>query len=181
MLVHRDRRIVRFIEDFGIASTRQLASLFFPSRLRAQQRLRQLVEFGKLKRCRDYITADYLYYIGKKPREVEHMSGRVDTYIYLQANYQLYSFVPEYAFESFRADAYFEVWRNGIIYPYFLEVQISNYFRQDKYDKVFQSGVWLDRWEDFPPVLVVSDNKIRFKPSNIRYLQYSQKSPITGL
>lgn len=172
---------MHFIEDFGIASTRQLASLFFPSRLRAQQRLKQLVQLGKLKRYRDYIAADYLYYIGKKPREIEHMSARVDTYIYLQANYTLNAFVPEYACDSLRADAYIEIWRNGIIYPYFLEVQISNYFRQDKYEKVFNSGAWLDQWEDFPPVLVVSDNKIRFKPSNIKFIQYAKTAPLTGL
>lgn len=179
MLTSRDHRIIRFISSFSCVTTSQLHKLFFPdvSVRRCQQRLNELTR-GKLNRTRSVVSSDYIYYINDKPSQVEHMLTRVDAYIDLSTNYRLSEFVPEYSLCDLRADAYFEIWRNGYTYPYFLEVQRSPYFRQNKYEKVYNGGAWLDKWEEFPPVIVVSDNKIRYRPSNIKYIQTSQAQPI---
>jgi hypothetical protein len=140
-----------------------------------------LTDKGRLKRFRDAVSAEYIYYVNKKPSEVSHMLARVNTYIRLSQSYRLSAFVPEYALGGARADAYFEIWRNGYTIPYFLEVQLSNYFRQDKYEKAYNSGVWLEQWDEFPAVVVVSDNNFRYKPSAIRFIHKDQKSPLTGL
>jgi len=95
---------------------------------------------------------------------------RVDFYIALIRRYRLYDFIPEFTVGDVKADAYFEAHLNGRCIPYFLEVQISPW-RQGKYERLYGSGQWLDRWECFPKVLVISDYRIQFKPSTITYKQ----------
>lgn len=125
---------------------------------------------------------DYLYYIDRKPpKEIEHMLIRVDTFVKLTNDFTLSDFKVEYEFEDLRADAYFEVWQNGFTTGYFLEVQLSNYFRQDKYEKAYQSGKWTDIWTDFPSVLVVTDHNFSLKPSEIRYIKVSTEAARIGL
>lgn len=178
MLTQRDRRVLRFIDAFGCATTKQIQTLCFPSLRRCQQRLYTLTMYGKLKRARDYISAEYLYYADKKPKEIEHMRLRVDVYLQLIKDYELCTFQPEYTLGHLRADAYFEIYRNGYVLPFFLEIQRSPNFRQDKYEKVYNSGIWLDLWEEFPPVVVVSDHTIRYKPSSLKFIHINQNSPV---
>ena len=177
VLNRRDRRVIRFIEFFGCASTTQLHKLFFGgvSLRRCQQRLALLTKHRKIQRDREHLSADFLYWCGKKPREITHMLMRVDFYISVNKRYTLASFVPEYSIGDLRADAYFEIYRNGMNVPYFLEVQRSPYLNQAKYERLFESGVWLDRWPHFPPVVVVSDTAMRFKDGNVRFISADQR------
>jgi hypothetical protein len=99
------------------------------------------------------------------------MLMRVEFYIELQKIFTLCEFIPEYTLGDIKADAYFEIWQNGFAIPYFLEVQISPRFNQDKYEKMYDSGAWLDKWEEFPAVVVVSDNRISYRPSSVKFVQ----------
>lgn len=105
------------------------------------------------------------------------MMLRVDAYIKLSKDYTLCEFIPEYTFGDLVADAYFEVWKNGYVYGFFLEIQLSSYFRQEKYEKAYQSGKWTERWSEFPSVVIVTDHKLGFKPSQIEYRLYGKDSP----
>jgi MoaA/NifB/PqqE/SkfB family radical SAM enzyme len=136
------------------------------------------VQQGQLNRWRDNISNEYLYYTDRKPKEVLHMLLRSETYIKLTKDNKLCDFVPEYEFGNIKADAYFEIWKNGYTLPYFLEVQLSSNFRQEKYEKEYNNGAWIEHWEEFPTVLVVSDNRIHYKSSNVKFVQLGQKSPI---
>lgn len=179
MYNQRTRRIIKFIEDFGCATTSQLKTLFFPEVTvrRCRQRLVRIVQLRELKRDRVGVTNEYIYYI-QKPKQVEHMLMRVDSYIKLIKDNKLSEFIPEYCFNGLEADAYIEVWRNGYTYPYFLEVQRSASFRQDKYEKLYNSGTWINKWPEFPKVIVVSDCKIHYKQSAVKYIQIKTDSPI---
>lgn len=169
---NRDRRITRFIETFGCATTRQLHGLFFSdvSLRRCQQRLARLVEQKRLARDRDYLSTDFLYYLVKKPREIEHMLARVDYYISLCSRFKLCEFTPEFSYGGLRADAYYEIWKNGDAVPYFLEVQLSPRFDQQKYESLYYLGAWRERWHEFPPVVVLSDRRINLKASEIKFI-----------
>ena len=180
MLTSRDQRIRRFIEAFGCATTKQIKEIFFNdvSLIRCQQRLKILYNGDKIDRDRIAVSLDYLYYI-KKPREIEHMLIRVDAYIELTKLVVLNEFISEYQFNEStkdRADAYFEVWKDGIIIPYFLEVQRSSSFtnNQHKYENFYHSGAWRDKWDNFPAVIVLSDKNIRIKPTMIKYVIIDQ-------
>lgn len=170
MLQSRDRKLIRFLDAFGCARTAHIKNLFFPnvSIQRCNQRLKYLYDKDAIDRDRTYASQDYLYFL-KKPREIEHMLQRVEAYTQLSKITVLNEFIPEYALDGLRADAYFETWHNGIITPYFLEVQRSSNFRQNKYEAVYHSGAWSELWDDFPAVIVLSDKSVRIKPSNIKY------------
>jgi len=167
----RDRRIMRFIEDFGAANTRQLHTLFFHGvSLRSCQRaLARLAAAHALQRCRSYVCEDYLYYVGKAPVQAAHALLRVDAYIGLKAAYRLVDFVPEFTLGRLRADAYFEVWDAGKVTPYFLEVQRSKGFDQSKYDALYASYEWRERWPEFPQVVVLAGRPVRLRHSNVRF------------
>lgn len=172
MLTDRDRKIVRFVEDFGIASTSQLFTLFFDGLHinNCHLRLRLLTQRGQLKRERAGIDKDYIYYIDKKPAQVEHHLLRADFYIKARDKLKLLEFIPEYEFKDARADAYFEFERGDIDIGCFLEIQLSAGFNQSKYEKYFASGEWHDFWTGFPPVIVATDRRIRLAPSEIKYI-----------
>ena len=170
MLTQRDRRIIRFINDFRCATTSQIKSLFYShvSMRYCQQRLRQLTTYSELKRFRGHIDDEYIYYTRQKPKEIEHMLWRVDSYIQLNKDYNLVEFIPEYNYYGIRADAYFEVWQHGLATGYFLEIQKSHRFDLNKYDTPYQNGHWIEKWNRFPEVIIKSDLKLNLQQSFIQ-------------
>jgi hypothetical protein len=180
LLRQRDRRVEIFIEDFNCCNTRYLKYLFFRecSLRRCQQRLSKLVEYKRLKRVRDFVSQDYLYYVDKKPEQIEHDLVRVEFYIWMQE--RLVDFIPNYKIGKLIADAYYELCtsensngtkdneENGEG-DYFLEVQLSNGFNQFKYEEFYNSGEWRSRWEVFPKVVVVSNRWINIKKGNVEF------------
>jgi DNA-binding Lrp family transcriptional regulator len=166
MLTKRDRRVLRFIDDFNIVRTSDLKFLFFAnvSLQRCQQRLTQLVKQKKLKRYRDYVSQDYLYYTGKKPDQIEHDLIRVEVYKRLSV-INLQEFIPEFSYGRLRSDAYFIIDDQN----WFLEVQLSTGFNQEKYEMLYRRLDWRERFEEFPSVLVVTNKRLRVEPSNIRF------------
>jgi hypothetical protein len=170
VIMQRDRRVLRFIEDFGCCDTGRLHKLFFTdvTMRRCQQRLAQLAKNKRIERRRDFIGQNYLYYM-TKPKQIDHMLKRVDVYLALTQMVTLNEFIPEFTLGDLRADAYFEVWKNNRIYPYFLEVQRNTQFDQSKYECYFHSAEWQEKWNRFPTVIILSGYNIKLKPSEIKY------------
>jgi DNA-binding Lrp family transcriptional regulator len=166
LITKRDRRVCRFIEDFRIATTKQIYDLCFEnlSIRRCQQRLTELVKQKRIKRYRDYVSQDYLYYVGKKPSQVEHDLLRTKVFMELR-KYDLQEFRPEFSYGNLRADGYFELGDD----PWFLEIQLSTGFNQEKYEMLYRRLDWRERWREFPKVLVVSNKKIRIEHSDIGF------------
>lgn len=195
MLTKRDRQLMIFLEDYGAAETKHLIQLFFPnvSGRRARQRLTALTEQGHIKRQRSNINSDYVYYLDKKPQQLEHTLIRVDVLCRLKALYTVLRHIPEFSIGECRADAYIELQKGGGIsseqhysikvaeqkYNFFLEVQLSNRFNQSKYENLYNSGLWQNELPAFPRILVVSDRSILIKPSDIIFVVI--KSDLTEL
>lgn len=172
MLTQRDRRILRFIEDMGIANTSQIYRVFFAektSKERCQQRLKELCRQGHLQRDRLNVSSDYLYFL-KKPREIEHHLARTEFFVKANESFVLNDFCPEYAVESLRADAYMELENNGRIFGAFLEVQLSNGFDQGKYEKLYQAGAWRCNWMSFPLIIIATNHRLTIRPTYLRYV-----------
>ena len=165
MLTQRDRRLIRFIDDFRCATTSQIKGVFYSdvTLRRCQQRLNKLLEYKELKRFRKHIDSEYIYYSGQQPKEIQHMLWRVDAYMELNSKYKLVEFIPEYNCYGIRADAYFEVWQNGLVTPYFLEIQLSNFFKPEKYEKPYSNGGWTTKWSNFPKIIAITKKNINFK------------------
>jgi hypothetical protein len=183
MLTSRDRQIQVFVEKFGIATCSAIWKTFFDGRTlrRCQQRLAVLVKAGALQRKPALYATDYIYFLDKYPRQIDHRLSRLNAYMSLKGLYTLSRFVPEYdEIEGFRPDAYFEIWRDGKITPYFLEIQRNSDFDQRKYERAYL-GDWKARWMRFPAVVVLTDQKIKLKPSEVRFIVVDeiQKASLT--
>jgi len=165
---------MRFIEDFRVVGTGQIWKLFYNniSLRNCQRRLRMLVDAGKVNRFRASISSEYLYCLDVgKIKQIEHSLKRVDFYIACKEK-KLVDFVPEFQFAGVRCDAYFEVWQDGVVYPAFLEVQRSVGFKLSKYERLYISMDWKNKWEHFPLVVLVADKKVKVKTrvSGVRYV-----------
>lgn len=75
-----------------------------------------------------------------------------------------------FGFSGLRADAYYEVWKNGEAAPYFLEVQLSPRFDQQKYESAYYLGAWRERWQEFPPVVILSNRRIHLQRGAVKYI-----------
>lgn len=175
MLTKRDHRITRFIEAFNCATTKQLHRLFFsnaPS-CKCQARMKILWKEKRVNRHREFVSQNFLYFLGKKkPEQIEHDLIRVNAYISLLDLYgeDLQDFKPEYKIADLRADAYFEIWKYNRPVPYFLEVQRNTNFDQAKYETLYASGKWRELWDSFPAVIIVTDKRIRLKPTQLKFI-----------
>lgn len=172
MATERDRKIVRFVEDFGVVTTSQVYKLFFDDLAfrNCQLRLSLLTERGKLKRERASINKDYAYFMNTIPSQSEHHYVRAEFYIEASKKLCLVDFIPEYKCGGLRSDAYFEFEYDGLCFGAFLEVQLSSGFDQNKYEKFYASGTWHGLWDGFPPVVVVTNRRIILRPSEIKYI-----------
>lgn len=172
MLTERDRKIIRFIEDFGCADSDMIHRLFFAdvSRNRCLSRMKQLADRHCVSRSRESVSANYLYYIGKPPKEIAHKMVRANFYTRMKASYDLKVFFPEPIYGKIRPDAYMEFSLYGQRYAAFLEVQLSSGDIQAKYEAVYNSGKWQERWTSFPLVIIVTPHKQKIKPSKVKYI-----------
>jgi DNA-binding Lrp family transcriptional regulator len=162
--------VLRFIEDFHVATTQHIHELAFSdvTLRRCQQRLTRLVAQKRIKRYRDYVSQDYLYYVGKKPNQVEHDLLRVNVFMKLR-QYDLQEFTPEFAYEKLRSDAYAEILSNDCVSAWFIEIQLSTGFNQEKYEALHRRLDWREEWQEFPSVLIVTNKKIKLEPSDINF------------
>jgi hypothetical protein len=158
--------MLRFIEDFHLARTRDLWQLAFSDTTirRCQQRLTALVKQKKIKRFRGYASQDYLYYIDKRPDQIEHDLLRIDVFMRLR-NYDLQDFRPEFTYGHLRSDGYFEL---GDV-AWFLEIQLSTGNVQEKYEALHRRLDWRQEWEVFPSVLIVTNKKIKIETTDINF------------
>ena len=164
-------QIINFIKDFGVLSRRQVNQLVFGDSAYGIWKCRvelktlhdaRLIERGKCMSCNDYV-----YWIGKHPKQIDHRLGVTDIYLAMRDTVSV--FEREYDFGVGVADAYCVVGDR----PYFVEYQRTT--NKDVRDKVtkYEQYALSKRWDTaewplpgrFARVVIVVDNerdKVRF-------------------
>lgn len=72
-LMNRDQNIISLLNTVKVLDTSTITNLFFNGSLRScQKRLSILNECGYIKRFRDNVWSQYIYYIGHKPKQWSH-------------------------------------------------------------------------------------------------------------
>lgn len=136
----------------------------------AQKRLQRLYELKKIRRTREAIDKPFLYYVGKKPGQMEHLISLNWVYIWLQSQIkgwgQLHCFSREQDYKILRADAFSAIKdRKGGFYFAFIEMDIAasgNEFKKvELYNALYASEKysswwWVDQASGFPPIIVVT-------------------------
>lgn len=126
ILNDRDRRVLEFISMCPTNSF-IIQELFFPSLQTAQKRLNKLYDAKLVNRGRTYINQNYIYYIDRKPRQIEHTLYLSRLYAYwVENNYRVLKFKREIVLGSIRADAIAVVKVVNEVKTYLVEVELSN-------------------------------------------------------
>lgn len=159
---NRDSEILDFLEICPSDSF-TVQKLFFPSIRTAQRRLNKLYDAKLIKRYRSHVTDGYIYYLNKKPLQVEHTLYVSKLYVYfIQKGYKILKFKPTPVLGNIIPDAIAVLEINGEIKTYLVEVEISNNSISQKL-KNYNEFYLRDCREMLgckPPILFVTDKKI---------------------
>lgn len=125
-MLERDNLIIEFLEKFKVATTTQIKDLFFPSINTCRRRLKKLYDMKKIKRTRDNINKDYIYFL-KEPKQLKHSLAIVNFYTNIYKKYKITNYRIEPNLGSIQPDMLFtfidEYNKHHIA---FLEVELSN-------------------------------------------------------
>jgi hypothetical protein len=168
----RVQNILEFIEKVRVCDITHVARMFFYknkySVINARKKLRDLVKDKKLKIIRNDTNMRHIYYIDKKPAQLQHKLILTELYVQLCRVYgkDNIEIEPEWAICNIRPDAFIKIKIGKRLYMFFVEVQISNnpcnvqkYEATYQLQKVFPEGV-------FPVVLFITDQKEVIRSSN---------------
>ena len=175
-LQERDQKIIEFLNEFKIAKVTTLQKLFFPSLRAAQMRLIKLHQAKILKRIRDPYSFEYMYFVNRKPVQIEHSLKISDTIAEMSRIVDIAIMQSEYTIENIRADALIGYIYKEKKYVAFLEVELSyNNLKKkiDKYEKLYASEKWKNYFPNFPKLILVTNRKIE-KSKNIESIKIKE-------
>jgi len=156
MITDRDYEVIEFLKTFKVASTDTLTELFYKNPRTARYRLKQLTDKKMIRRSRDAVTNQYLYFV-KKPAQLRHSLLVTDFYRELNKyTSQVVFFARETEICGKRPDAVFGYRINKDEYVGLLEVEISHKgFDCDKY----RNSKFVNYFPVKPKLFIVSNQK----------------------
>lgn len=170
ILMERDNKIIDFLETCP-ADSNTLKKLFFTGKKTCNDRLRKLFDYGYIKRWRNNVNENYIYYIRKKPVQLEHCNYISKSYLWImQHGYQVEKFKREVAIENIRPDVLCKI-KNGTKDGYLIvEVELSNNNinkKLMKYEDLYLSRKYKKYFDDMPKLLYFSNQKIKSNIINV--------------
>ncbi|GEM_PF-3465746 len=170
ILMERDNKIIEFLEMCP-ADSETINKLFFAGKRTCNERLRKLVDYGYLKRWRSNVNCNYIYYIKRKPLQIEHCNYIAKSYLWIQEQgYKVERFRREVTIENVRADALAKINNNGKDGYLILEVELSNNNTNKKlmkYEDIYLSRTYKKYFDVMPKLLYVSDHNIKSDILNV--------------
>ena len=163
VMTQRDYDIIQTVDTLRILSATQIERLFYSSQQAQALRCKKLVDHKKLKRIRKDNWSPYLYYLGKKPKQIQSIlatsefytrcitSGLNVTYIEREKPFVLgdgrFTLIP---------DAVITIEKDGVEYEYYIEVDNTKELSTAKYYKAYKEYGFLP-----PPIISISDRRRR--------------------
>ncbi|NEZ74234.1 hypothetical protein EXM56_02500 [Clostridium botulinum] len=183
-LTNRDKKILKFIEEYKSITINQCSKIFFSkckqNYYQARKRLKLLSDNKHLKRYRKDMRSETIYYLDKKLSI--HDLKVLDIYAELiNKGAEIKYFKREYTIptknKEYRADGLIECTKDGYFYPILIEVDYTHFTSNKKLLDIYNSNYFQDKYEHldidiFPTVLIVrpfissSNNNL---PFNIIY------------
>lgn len=166
MITKREIKVIEFVNKFGIVSTSFLHEVVYkPSSLRyCQDRLQMLSEeYGELKRDRQSIHSQYVYY-KTKPKQLLHRLLLSELYKNLHKIGTIKIFELEYSLENIRADALAGYEIKGELDFALVEIDISQNSikaKINKYENFDKSQAWKEKnWPRMAKIIIVGNRKL---------------------
>lgn len=173
MITKRDLEVVDFLNYYKIASTTTIQKALFPSRRVCQRRLKELYDNKKIKRMRNDINAEYIYYV-KLPKQWKHSLMVTDFFGDIISKYAVTKFIIEPDMKTMRPDAFFSYQDTKGNHIAFLEVELSHKgFDYAKYERFANEQMYKSfQFPFMPPVFIVGNvNKI-IQSDKVKYIKY---------
>lgn len=165
MLTSRDYEVIDFVRRFKVASASSICTLYFPSQRVGRNRLRTMTDAGVLKRCRESVNNEYIYFI-KRPKQLLHSLVVTQFYAQLRKECEVIKFNIEPVYGDIRPDAAFVYKHNGIKAVGLLEVELSNKgFDWHKYER-FLAGQYRQFMTAPPDIFVAAAKPV----PNVKYV-----------
>lgn len=171
----RDKRILQEIEERGALSTEQVAVSMFKGKealKKCQQRLKKLSDNKRVKRVK--VNNGFVYFVDKKPGQMEHLLGINWVYIWLKKTMnkweQWWYWQYEMVYPNLRCDGFAGIKNTftGETKFYFVELDRSNnlWDKTVKYNDLYESGgyegsFWVTHAKVFPTILCVTESASR--------------------
>ena len=168
IITDRDKQILKLVEDLKVVDVFVVDTMLFKNTKTnrvAQRRLLNLVECKKLKRWRMNQISNYIYYVGRQPKNIEHsllMSYFIAHLSKIGADIK--KIKREWLItEGIRIDLFVAYTLNDKNYISIVEVENSKSF-QNKYDKLeayFSTNEYKKLFPTIPQIICVSDKHFK--------------------
>jgi hypothetical protein len=159
MITKRDRLVINYLNEYKCAHTSTLKR-FYPDIRTCQRRLKILCDNKEIRRVRDNINQEYIYYI-LKPKQLRHSVLLTDFFREFARVAELQKCIVKFEINGVKPDALIGFKQDNRLHIAFVEVQISHTpLDVLKYEKLYYSGVWKGKLPEFPIIIAVTNHKI---------------------
>lgn len=168
ILTDRDRQILELTEQLKVVDVFVIDTMLFKNTKTnrvAQRRLTNLYEFKRIKRWRMNQISPYIYYLGKRPNNIEHSLLMSYFIAYLDnLGADIKKIKREWLItEGIRVDLFVAYTLNNKNYISIVEIENSKSF-QEKYEKLeeyYLSNQFKNLFPTMPSIICVSDKSFK--------------------
>lgn len=163
IMTQRDYDIIQTVDTLRLLSATQIEKLFYSSQQAQSSRCKKLVDHKKLKRFRKDNWSPYLYYLGKKPKQVQSILAISEFYTKCITNgFNVIYIEREKPFVfgegkfTLIPDAVITIEKDNVEYEFFIEVDNTKELTTAKYYRAFKEYGFLP-----PPIISISNRRRR--------------------
>lgn len=165
MLTTRDLQVIEFLNEYKVATTSTIQHFFFPSLSMCHKRLKVMVDANEIKRIRNHINMEYVYY-KKKPKQLRHSLMVTEFYRNFSKKHKVITFKLEPILGDIRPDSVFGYMNGQEKKLGLLEVELSNKgFNYLKYEKFYSSEAYKKFFPVMPTIFIYGKANI---PSTVK-------------
>lgn len=162
VIQERDQAIKEFLIEVGISDTKTLHTLFFTntSMRNAQKRLSQLVSIRFIKAYRENVISQNVYYVRQKPKNIAHkiIFSRLLGELKRQ-DIEVLKYKCPYKISDVISDGLIVIRIKNQVKIYFCEGEISKKLDIAKYEQLFYSSAYKEKFPVMPSILCITDKK----------------------
>lgn len=168
ILTERDKKIIELIEILRVVDVFTIDSILFQNTKGnrvCQRRLSTLAEFNRIKRYRPNQISPYIYYLGRRPGNIEHtlLVSHFVAYLYLLGA-EILKIKREYLItEGIRIDLFVAYKLNNKNYISIIEVENTKSFdkKYQKLEEYYLSGAYKELFPVMPQVICVTNKNFQ--------------------
>lgn len=166
LLTERDKKVIEFISNCPSQSSIIADTFFNSSLICCQRRLKLLAENRLIRRYRDYIGQHFIYYVGKKPYQVDHclQASMYYSNLLLQGKNVIKFSINKPIGNNLITDAIIGIEEKGNVHVFLLEVEISKNSIKNKikaYEEFYHSGEVKEVFGCSPKIIFITGKAVR--------------------